>query len=452
MNESRMDYQRKYGWEQTKREEYIQTNIMTAQRQHQVFYQKKLDYFPLIRVPIQLPMYRLENGRTVSKQEEYLAIHPELGGDYFVRDKNSVEVQQAQHNLLLDLVKSTKLDEYFTEKDRQGNPVNLQREPLICTPEGFVVNGNRRLCCWRDLYYEHPDQYPHFKYLDAVILPVTDEDAILELEAELQIAPDIQEDYAWHAEALMMQRRRDVHQESLSSIAKKFRKKSAKEVECLINMRLLASEYLAWMGPDFNKRWSKVDGNQYAFRELVTQMSRINSPADKELFKEIAFALIRNSERDSDYRRIKDEKKYFDKVLRDLKAELLPIHQPVALPTEPEDAGDAFDLLRGGTASSSDELESTALLPIVGSINMAQRVAEIVEEAIDREKLFDKEKRRSTYIIDQARAANTMLSNALSVDLREPDLITDGLKEQLTAIEISVSKLREWLDERMSQD
>ena len=438
-------YERKWGWEQLKRERYIAEHIKNPLERYPVPYQRKTAYFPLIRVPIELPMYRLENGRTASKQEEYLAIHPELERDYFERDKNSVEVQEVQHSLLWDLVRSTDLDKYFKERDPHGQPQNPQRDPLICTPEGFVVNGNRRLCCWRELYYHDRETYGQFQYVETVILPVTDEDAIIELEADLQIAPDIQADYTWHAEALMMQRRRDIRQESLAEIARKFRKNSGKEVEKLINMRALAAEYLAWRGPEFDKRWSKVDGNEFAFRELVDQMSRISASTDKELFKMIAFALISGSRRDSDYRRIKDAKKYFDQVVRDLKEEFSVSR--LASSPQPGHTGpeDAFALLMGGASLSPNTREDLALLDRIGCLSSAERVAVSVEESIDREKLFDKEAKKATFLIDQARSANTLLQNALSIDLRDPALITDGLSEQLAAIEHSVEKLREWL-------
>lgn len=445
-------YKRKYGWEQIKREKYIAEHMNAPQGNYPIFYRKQQEFCPLIQIPIELPMYRLENGRTVSKQEEYLAINQELDKKYFVRDKNSIEVQLVQHQLLLELVQSTELDKYFKEHDSRGNPINKQNYPIICTPDGFVVNGNRRLCCWRSLYYEAPEKYSHFKYIQAAILPVFDEDAILELETELQIAPDIQADYSWHAEALMMQRLRDKGQYNIAEITKKFRKKNAKETERLIKMRALAAEYLAWKGPEFDKRWSKVDENEYAFRELIDQMSRINSPLDKELFKYIGFALISSSQRDSDYRRIKDAKKYLSKIMQDLKAQLLPDH-PLSTP-ERQDAPDdnPYDLLMGGAPPIAEEGESSLMLPIIGDVAHVEDISETVEDTIDREKLFDKATQKATYIVEQVRYANTILQSSLLVDLKDPALISTGLKEQLDAIEKCVVKLREWLSSRETEN
>jgi len=30
-----------------------------------------------------------------------------------------------------------------------------QTDPLICSSDGIIVNGNRRLCAWRELYYNN---------------------------------------------------------------------------------------------------------------------------------------------------------------------------------------------------------------------------------------------------------------------------------------------------------
>ena len=441
-------YKRKYGWEQINREKYIADHLASPQGKYPIFYRDRQEHCPLIQTPIELPVYRLENGRTVSKQEEYLAIHQELDKGYFVRDKNSTEVQQVQHQLLFELVRATELDKYFREQNSNKIPVNKQKYPIICTPDGVVINGNRRLCCWRSLYYEAPAKYSHFKYIQVAILPVFDEDAILELETDLQIAPDIQADYAWHAEALMMQRLRDKRQYNMAQIAKKFRKKTPRDAERLISMRSLAAEYLAWKGPEFDKRWSKVDDNEYAFRELIDQMSRINSPLDKELFKHIGFSLISSSERDSDYRRIKDAKKYFNLVIQDLKSQLLSSDPSFSPDNYGFSSNDPYDLLMGGAPLAAEEGESLALLSIIGDISCAKDTSEIIEDTIDREKLLDKARQRATYIIDQARSANTMLQSSLSINLKDPDLVSAGLKEQLDAIDKCVEKLREWLNSR----
>ena len=107
-----------------------------------VFREERLD-LPTIRVPIGLPKYRLANGRTVSLQAEYLAKNEKPSKDLFDRDPELWEVQEVQHELLLELSRKTDLQDYF------GDPANKQVDQILLDEFGFVVNGNRRMATWR---------------------------------------------------------------------------------------------------------------------------------------------------------------------------------------------------------------------------------------------------------------------------------------------------------------
>ena len=65
-------------------------------------FQNEHKKMPVHKVPIDLPKYRLENGRTISLQEEAIANNPKLETDFFnhVEDEN---VQEQQHKILLKL-------------------------------------------------------------------------------------------------------------------------------------------------------------------------------------------------------------------------------------------------------------------------------------------------------------------------------------------------------------
>lgn len=115
------------------------------------------------RVPIELPKYRLGNGRTASLQEQWLAKNSDKALDYFESDPELDVVQETQHELLLSLVKEAGLLDYFKDT------ANKQVEPIILDEKGFVVNGNRRLSCWRHFYYSEPAEYPHFAHIDVVM-------------------------------------------------------------------------------------------------------------------------------------------------------------------------------------------------------------------------------------------------------------------------------------------
>ena len=121
---------------------------------------------PIVRVPIELPKYRLANGRTSSLQAEYLAKNISVRDDIFSGDAELWDAQTAQHELLLLVVKKQDLRKTFED------PANKQIEPILLDEHGFVVNGNRRLCCWRDLYYQDSSRYGHFAYIDVAVLQI----------------------------------------------------------------------------------------------------------------------------------------------------------------------------------------------------------------------------------------------------------------------------------------
>lgn len=88
----------KFGWPRLKREQEFAT-LHKAKKlpTHRMVFQEKTQDFPIIRVPIELPKYRLENGRTSSNQEEYLAKNPKVRGDLFTGDSELLDAQQIQH-------------------------------------------------------------------------------------------------------------------------------------------------------------------------------------------------------------------------------------------------------------------------------------------------------------------------------------------------------------------
>ena len=89
-------------------------------------------------------------------------------------------------------------------KTNKINDANIQTEPILINNRSgehgtaVVINGNRRLATWRQLYYEDPLKYAHFASIQCDVLPSTfDQENESGLEFELQIAQDIKETYNW---------------------------------------------------------------------------------------------------------------------------------------------------------------------------------------------------------------------------------------------------------------
>src|SRR5215831_7594752 len=88
-----------------------------------------------IRVKATFPLYRIQSGRTRLAQAAYLDEHPEVPKEFF-QDPEDPKVQQAQHQILLRMIAEKGLNKDLGDRG--------QREPLVLTKDGFVVDGNRR--------------------------------------------------------------------------------------------------------------------------------------------------------------------------------------------------------------------------------------------------------------------------------------------------------------------
>lgn len=118
------------GWALPKRKKYLQDLLdskSTSTHSIQLKFRSRLDMYPVYVIPLDLPKYRLENGRTQAAQENYLALskNSKLPPDFFRQDKESDQAQRVQHELLFEMVGKNNLLNYFKESD------NKQTEPLI---------------------------------------------------------------------------------------------------------------------------------------------------------------------------------------------------------------------------------------------------------------------------------------------------------------------------------
>ena len=421
------------------REEALEERIREYQKQQKqptytVYFMNEIKDIPVIIVPIQLPMYRLENGRTITLQDEFLAKNPDKPDDFFERDKNSPEAQLEQHELLMRLKEIKDIYKYFQNKK------NVQTEPLIITNDGFVVNGNRRLSSWRTLYFENRKDYKHFEYIKVALLPVADEKAIDKLEADLQIAPDIKADFYWHAEAKMMQKQYE-KMRNYESVANLYSITPA-DVEVKVQALEYAREYLKRNNKD--RQWSELDKFFYVFEAFVKQRKRLDDSTDKSLLESIIYSYITKAKSENDvegrlYEKVPDIRKHLDAIVGaviDAIAENID-EEEIAI------VSDDSSLLLNDPEEVEESKVKIAQMLANSSTEVQKKVVEISEEVIEDEKAKEREKKSSNYLIDQVKKAEKALTNAVgSTDSSEPSKEIDGLLE---AIEKNVKVLREWL-------
>ena len=420
----------RYGWAQHKRcEELTKLYSIPAKAHHRVLFKGQNTDLPIVRVPIDLPKYRMANGRTSSLQAEYLAKHASARRDMFSGDPELTDAQAAQHELLLMVIRQQDLRKTFEDIS------NKQIEPILLDERGFVVNGNRRLCCWRDLYYADSAKYGHFAYIDVVVLPHCDEKDIDRLEAWLQIQKDIKADYSWDARANMLLDKQKRDGFSNKELAELYGMKEGDVTE-LIDMRKYGDSYLRSRGKA--DMWSLVSDHEEAFRKIVASRPKISDVGNQEVFMEASFALIDNPKEAGGrlYEQIPAILDSLDEVKEKL-AEEFPVGQVVAAPE--------IDDMFGGGAKATQP----SALPLSVEIRKPEntdKARRIIVEVIASQKELRKNSKAAEYLLECCKKANAQLNAAVKEGLR-PESNRSGVAKQLEAIEKSITSIRTHLEE-----
>lgn len=389
-------------------------------------FKDKTEDLPIISVSIDLPKYRLSNGRTASSQDEYLARNPGARPDLFSGDPELLDAQRAQHLLLLEMARQADLLNYF----KSGT--NKQVDPLILDERGFVVNGNRRLATWRDLLSREAAKYGHFGHIDVVVLPHCTDDDIDDLEANLQIKPDIQADYVWHAQANMLLQKRLRNNAGDRQLAERYGMKES-QVRELIDMRNYADEYLKARGKEHH--WSLVTDDEFAFRKIVNSRAKIKSVGEQELFKQAAYILIEEADQVSG--RLYDAIPGIQEYLVDIKSKL----QDRFKVPEPK-RNDELDALLGGSIDGGAvEIALAAEIQKPANVDDARK---IIIDVIDSQKQLKRDAKTAGFLLDSVARANAILTAAARDGLR-PESIREGVEIHVQQLKMQLSRIESWL-------
>lgn len=412
------------GMPKPKRQQEFAKLSKNSQHHHQLMFKGQLTNFPIIRIPINLALYRLNNGRTASAQEEYLAKNPSIPADFFTADPELLTVQATQHEILTEMSGQQDLRKFFE------NTSNKQEQVIILDHNGFVVNGNRRLATWRNLYKSDLTKYSHFAYINAIVLDQCDEKEIDRIEARLQISKDIKANYSWDARATMMRRKMQRDGFSIKELADLY-EMSDSEIKSMLSMLDYGSEYLKSRGQD--GLWSNIKDKEYAFKNLEKSASKISAVNKKALFISSAFALI-DSPDDAGgrlYEKIPSVAEFLPQITEKL-AEKFP---PSIVKNE---------------ASVLDDFIDTAIGPADDSIDaqIANKVAEspdeardIIVEVIESQKALKKEVKGNGFLLSQCAKAQAALKTAID-EFKVDSTSTQGVEGQLLAIEERIAEIR----------
>lgn len=413
-----------FGWPYPKRKAHLAELAASPSPHTQLVpFQGKDMHLKIYSVPIDLPKYRLDNGRTYAAQAEFLATHPEYAKDFFTKDLELDEAQRIQHALLDNMVNEEGLLDYF-KKEKQA-------ESLILTHEGFVVNGNRRLCAMRKLLELDASKYSYFEHVNIVILPPADEKDIDQLEAELQVKPDIKATYTWYALALMIKKRRDEHKLSIDYLSRLYQKETS-EVEELIELLNIAEIYLKEIGSE--GQYHKLQQTFYAFKEFRKSRTKaFKCEAERDCFQKLSFGIIEAGTTDGRlYDIIPSAAKYFNEVVEQIRDEFSLTPKPMECSTEQASLFGQEQVLLGD------------VFEVLSDKSKIKEVTEIVSSVVEAEKRKAIELGKANYIFNQVKKANTLLVEASHMVGEHQE--KTGIEQQVQSIEASLVVLRSWLN------
>lgn len=401
------------GWPLPKRRQYLKELAEQADnsKTHPVPFQERQQYLPVRVVPLGLPLYRLENGRTTGLQQEHIAAHPGLQADFFRADDELEVAQKVQHSILAKLARGSK--NLFKEFEKKP-----QTEPIILSSSGYVINGNRRLSTWRSLYETDPKKYKHFSNIEVVILPHADEKDLDKLEALLQLTEDLKADYSWTSTALMLKEKMEKFKYSEDEIAAVYgmQKKDLRELfDCLD----YGEQYLDIR--NISKKFSELDDKEYAFRQICRTRPKLKeSEVDKEIFERAAFCLADEAgEGKRIYAEIPKIADHIEAIRESLLAEL-------EVQSDNESAEDV----------------SIKLVEALEDDKNFEKARVTIRDTIEAETAKKKNQKKQDYVSSQIIKARICLSDALNA--ADSKSSKDGVADALTEIEELTKKLREW--------
>lgn len=264
---------------------FLRDRVQTARRDpdHTTFdvpFRQRHSSLVKILVPIAFPLYNIKSGRTHKAQTEW--IDRNGGRSDFFDDPEDGEVQGVQHSLLLQMIQEAGLDADLARR--------RQRNPIVLTHDGYIIDGNRRVAALRDA--------GDVENAEAVVLP---EDAtraeLFETELELQMAKETRADYDWIDQGLHVRYGVRELREPISSVAQRMNKPE-QEIDDILARMVLVDLYLAWVGnPDAYHR--VPDDSEQAFIELGqiegSQKHKNLSTEHREAIRLACFGVIQSA-------------------------------------------------------------------------------------------------------------------------------------------------------------
>jgi hypothetical protein len=396
-------------------------------------YQNAAQQLPVVRLPIELLIYRMANGRTRTEQLKYVRQH-KLSPSYFSNGQENQDAQQAQHTLL---------DRFSREGTSSIIPIatvlaeGKQTDPILITSAGVVINGNRRLAAMRELYATGEGNYQTFSHINCRVLPasITDKE-IKEIEVRLQMQPETKLPYTWVNEALTI---KDLMASGFSreEVARDMRKEPT-DIDTSLRALTHAEIYLKdWKRQ--SEEYDLVEGAEQIFSDMA-RLLKNKSGEELEISRRVAYVIQDNSKQ-------LGVRAYafnfsFGKKSAEV-AEALAARLGVDLtspPVKAENSGEELEI------EIEDESEGATYKPLLDVFDDPTRRDEIAEELIlvcESVKAAEQDEKRGQAALKAIKDANTRL---LEVDISIADTATySAMVAQLDSIISRAIKLKDQL-------
>jgi hypothetical protein len=407
------------------------------------FRQKQLPLV-VIEVPIGFPLYNVTSGRTHRAQSAYVDRHA-LPADFFDASEDP-DVQRAQHEILLELV-----DERNLAQDLMAR---TQRNPIVLTYDGFIVDGNRRVAALK--------REGNVEYVNAVVLP---EDAtvaeVYETEVEFQMAAETKAPYNWIDEALhvrlgverLYEKKRP--EEALGTVAQHMNM-ADDDVKFILDRLSLVDLYLAWLGQPNKYHLIPTERGgaaEQAFRDLaerVRQQQFQRMPRQQQrAIREACFAAIASGGGYKDVRRIADVMRRSPGEFIDRVRPGLPDDLQKALDEEPPEqtvddgpVEELFGQLARAEETAGDSGPASAVINVVGDPDNGKRSGPaLIQAAVELEE--EQKERKQEPDVQIGRALTIIRGLELTSQTRNLDEIAKAIHEMLEIAEGLVRRVEE---------
>lgn len=391
-----------------------------------------------IEVPISFPLYRLQSGRTHRAQARYIEEHG-LASDFF-DDPESEDAQKAQHEILSAMIDEAGLREDLLSRD--------QRDPLVLTSDGFIVDGNRRTAALRE--------QGEAENVVAVVLP---EDALASdfyrTELELQMARQTKAKYNWIDEALHVRLGRDELGEEIAGIARRINRTES-DVEKILTKLNLVDLYLDWLGEPgmyHHVPASEGDAAEQSFTDLDDRERRPRfgslPPLQQRAVRQACFVAVHERQGYEVVRKLADSlMNRPEEVVERLKSEL-PEELGALLDEPATETPEGSGLLDELAQVDEADAPGSTLLNVVDGPEHSKEVAPAIKQVLDDLTELDNEQREQAAPLRKVeRALRALHSVELDADTPQLTDISQNLSEIIEVVE----RLAERIDSLRSED